>query len=167
MDTSNSLNRIRKIAITDNERVKDIILTVMADYGCIGEGFSSSDPEVQIMYQTYTNDRSVFYVIEDENGQVQGCGGIGPLLGGGDMICELKKMYFLPSLRGHGLGQLMIDTCLDVSKIIGYQQCYLETLEAMQAANHLYYKNGFKKLDTPLGATGHIGCDAYFVKDLY
>ena len=75
-------------------------------------------------------------------------------------------MYFLKELRGKGLGQLMIDTCIEAARDYGYTQCYLETLEAMKAANHLYHKNGFKKLIKNMGATGHSGCDAYFVKDL-
>ena len=157
---------IRKIALSDNSRVKDIILTVMADFGCIGEGYSSSDPEVQSMYEAYTNDHSAFFVISDNDNEVYGCGGIGPLSGGDAKICELKKMYFLPELRGKGMGQLMIDTCIETAKRLGYTQCYLETLEAMEAANHLYHKNGFRKLSCHMGATGHSGCDAYFVKDL-
>lgn len=165
-DISHSAYHIRKIALSDNTRVKEIILTVMADFGCIGEGYSSSDPEVSTMYEAYTNDLAAFYVIEDKYGTVLGCGGIGPLSGGDSSICELKKMYFMPELRGQGLGQLMIDTCMKAAHDCGYKKCYLETLEAMEAANHLYHKNGFMKLDQPMGATGHSGCDAYFVREL-
>lgn len=167
MDTSSSKYSIRKIALQDNNKVKEIILSVMADYGCIGEGYSSSDPEVESMYESYTNDESAFFVVHDQNGEVYGCGGIGPLEGGESTLCELKKMYFLKELRGLGFGQLMIDTCLRSAVDCGYRQCYLETLEAMEAANYLYHKNGFVKLQQPLGATGHSGCDAYFVKDLF
>ncbi len=166
MAISNLKYSIRKIALSDNERVKDIILSVMADYGCIGEGYSSSDPEVYAMYEEYTNEHSAFFVVENEMGKVLGCGGIGPLSGGDESICELKKMYFLDELRGLGFGQVMIDTCLEAAVHCGYTKCYLETLEAMEAANHLYHKNGFIKLTKPLGATGHSGCDAYFMKTL-
>ena len=167
MDTSKSKYAIRKIASSDNDKVRAIILSVMDDFGCIGEGYSSSDPEVQSMYEAYANEQSAFYVIVDAENVIYGCGGIGPLSGGDDKICELKKMYFLPELRGKGLGQLMIDTCVDAARDNGYSQCYLETLEAMEAANHLYHKNGFQKLNHNMGATGHSGCDAYFVKNLY
>lgn len=166
MNISNSKYRIRRIEATDNPTVRDIILSVMADYGCIGEGYSSSDPEVQSMYEAYTHEQSAFFVIENLEGEVLGCGGIGPLAGAHTECCELKKMYFLNALRGQGLGQLMIDTCLDAARQYGYTQCYLETLEAMEAANHLYNKNGFAKLNQPYGATGHSGCDAYYIKAL-
>lgn len=166
MDTSNFEYSIRKIALKDNVRVKDIILTIMADYGCIGVGYSSSDPEVQSMYEAYTNQKSAFFVVEDFQGEIFGCGGIGPLAGGDESVCELKKMYFLNELRGKGFGQVMIDTCIEAAIQFGYARCYLETLEAMEAANHLYHKNGFVKLSQPYGATGHSGCDAYFMKEL-
>ncbi len=166
MDTSKSKYQIRIIAPSDNERVSEIILSVMADFGCIGEGYSSSDPEVQSMYEAYTNDQSAFFVIADHENVIYGCGGIGPLSGGDSETCELKKMYFLSELRGKGLGQLMIDTCVEAAKSRNYSKCYLETLEAMKAANHLYYKNDFKKLTCNMGSTGHSGCDAYFVKQL-
>jgi len=167
MDTSKSKYIIRRISQSDNEIVRDIILSVMTDFGCIGDGFSSSDAELHTMYETYSLEGSAFFVIEDiETNQVLGCCGIGPLQGGERSICELKKMYFLPQLRGLGLGQMIIDTCMAAARKYGYQKCYLETLEAMAAANHLYHKNDFVKLKEPLGATGHNGCDAYLIKDL-
>jgi len=122
--------------------------------------------KLQTMNKAYTNDQSAFFVISDQENVIYGHVGIGPLSGGIATICELKKMYFLQELRGKGLGQLMIDTCIEAARDYGYTQCYLETLEAMKAANHLYHKNGFKKLIKNMGATGHSGCDAYFVKDL-
>lgn len=163
MNTSEII--FRPIRVEDNAAVADIILSVMEGYGCMGEGFSSSDPEVHDMYHYYLDDRSAFYVIE-YRGQVLGCGGIAPLQGADPTICELKKMYFLAELRGHGYGQKMIDQCLTKAKELGYQQCYLETVEAMQAANHLYRKNGFIALTSHMGATGHSGCDAYYIKAL-
>jgi putative acetyltransferase len=36
----------------------------------------------------------------------------------------------------------------------------------MDAAIHLYERTGFTALCAPLGATGHFGCDRWFVKDL-
>lgn len=166
MGTSNITYRIREIALSDNDRVRDIILSVMEDYGCIGEGYSSSDPEVQSMYEAYNSPRSAFFVVSDERDVIYGCGGIGELSGGDQSTCELKKMYFLTELRGQGFGQTMIDTCLKAALARGYKQCYLETLEAMKEANHLYRKNGFQRLQTNLGQTGHSSCDAYFVKQL-
>jgi putative acetyltransferase len=48
----------------------------------------------------------------------------------------------------------------------GYKTCYLETIRAMTTARALYQKYGFKKLDAPMGNTGHFGCDAWFTLSL-
>ena len=41
------------------------------------------------------------------DGRVVGGGGIAPLAGGDPDVCELRKMYFLPSLRGLGAGMAL------------------------------------------------------------
>lgn len=42
---------IRKIKTQDNQSVKNIIHTVMPEFGASGEGFAIHDPEVEDMYQ--------------------------------------------------------------------------------------------------------------------
>ena len=56
--------------------------------------------------------------------------------------------------------------CLDAARGFGFRQCYLETLTGMDAAQSLYHRSGFTRIDHPLGATGHGGCDRYYVLDL-
>ena len=123
------------------------------------------DPEVDDMHGAYNNDKSAFYVVE-EDGKVMGVGGIGPLVGGDTDTCELKKMYFLPELRGKGQGKALMEVCLSVAKEMGYPKCYLETVERMIAANGLYQKYGFQPLGHHLGGTGHNGCDSFYIKSL-
>jgi putative acetyltransferase len=43
---------------------------------------------------------------------------------------------------------------------------YLETLKTMTAARRLYESFGFEPRLAPLGATGHFGCDAWFVREV-
>jgi putative acetyltransferase len=97
---------------------------------------------------------------------VSGGGGIAPLDGGAREVCELRKMYFLPELRGLGVGRRVLDRCLATARELGYRQCYLETLTGMDAAKRLYERTGFRRLDAPCGATGHFGCDAWYALDL-
>ena len=75
-------------------------------------------------------------------------------------------MYFLPEARGHGWGRKLMEKCLDTARRLGYQKCYLETVERMQTANLLYKKMGFEALCGRMGDTGHGSCDTYLVKDL-
>ena len=95
-----------------------------------------------------------------------GCGGIGPLAGGDPSVCELRKMYFLGELRGTGMGTKLLNASLKAARKLGYRQCYLETLESMTHARHLYRKHGFKPLKNPLGETGHYHCNTWMVKNL-
>lgn len=159
--------KIREIEIDDNEQVAKIIRKVMTEFSCVGEGYSINDPEVDAMFEAYNNDRSAFCVIENENTkEVLGCGGIAHLKNAEPHICELQKMYFLNELRGFGMGQKLLEICLGLATELGYSQCYLETVTQMEAANGLYIKNGFTKLNQPEGNTGHCSCDSYYVKEL-
>lgn len=156
---------LRPIEPQDNAGVARVIRTVMTEFGAVGEGYSIMDPEVDQMYESYTNDRSAFFVIEKE-GEIFGCGGIAPLTGAAESICELRKMYFFPALRGLGFGKRLLQVCLEAARQLGYQQCYLETLERMWQANKLYQKMGFQALSSTLGNTGHSACDRFLVLDL-
>jgi len=157
--------KIRVIDESDSAGVKKVIQTVMPEFGASGPGFAIHDPEVQDMHSAYQKPRHVYFVIESD-GHILGGGGIAPLEGNEDNVCELRKMYFLPEVRGKGLGQEVMDLCLKSARDFGFKQCYLETLETMTGARKLYEKNGFRKIDGSMGETGHFGCDAYYLKEL-
>lgn len=157
--------RIRPIGKRDNPAVARIIRDVMTEFGAVGEGYSINDPEVDDMFTAYASGRAVFHVIT-RGKQVLGCGGIGPLEGADPSVCELRKMYFLPEVRGTGMGTRLLRICLNDAVRLGYETCYLETLEHMTQARHLYRKFGFQSIDKPLGNTGHSGCNHWMVKKL-
>lgn len=156
---------LRPIRPSDNEQVARIIRTVMTEFGAVGHGFSIMDPEVDHMYEAYQAPGHAMYVVE-KNARLLGCGGFGPLVGGEAHVCELKKMYFLPELRGKGMGRKLVSLVLEEARHTGYTKCYLETLSSMRAANALYQKMGFSPLASALGATGHGGCDAWYLREL-
>jgi putative acetyltransferase len=119
------------------------------------------------MSRAYDRAGAAYFVVEDPaGGRVLGGGGVAPLDGGEPDVCELRKMYFLPEARGRGVGAAMLDTCLDAARRLGYRRCYLETLTGMDAAQRLYARAGFRRIDGAMGATGHFGCDRYFLLDL-
>lgn len=155
----------RTITQDDNPVIAEIIKTVMTTFGCVGEGFSIEDAEVDAMSEAYSDSRSIYYVVELD-GQVVGGAGISQLIGAKETVCELKKMYFLPEGRGHGLGRQLINQLIEDAKRFGYKTCYLETVERMQAANSLYASCGFVKSSETVGNTGHGGCDTYYTLDL-
>ena len=157
--------RIRPIEFRDNAAVARIIRDVMTEFGATGCNSSIADAEVDAMSEAYRAPAAAFFVIED-GPRVLGCGGMGPLAGGPAEVCELRKMYFRPELRGAGLGSRLLGRILEAAREAGYRQCYLETMGSMEAARRLYLKHGFKAIDAPLGATGHSACNRWMVRDL-
>lgn len=137
----------------------------MTEFDCTGEGYAIGDPEVDAMSEHYATQRARYFVVEDESG-VAGAGGFGPLEGvdPAEGVAELRKMYFLPRLRGRGAGDRLLSTLLDAMRLAGFSRCYLETTSRMHAAQRLYLRHGFVEIDTPLGATGHGACDRFFAR---
>lgn len=156
---------IRAITSADDPAVKALIEAVMPEFGASGPGFALHDPEVQAMSRSYDHPRAQYFVVVSA-GQVLGGAGFAPLDGGDPRVCELRKMYFLPALRGRGVGARLLRHTLDAATAAGFATCYLETLETMHAARRLYLRFGFRQLKAPLGATGHFGCDAWFARAL-
>jgi putative acetyltransferase len=156
---------IRPIKQADDPRMAQIIRTVMPQFGAVGDGFAINDPEVDWMSRAYAEPRCSYFVVE-RNGQVMGGGGVAPLIDGDEDLCELRKMYFLPELRGMGAGTALMQLCLDAARRHGFRRCYLETLQGMDAAMKLYERSGFRRLPGPMGATGHGGCNAFYLLEL-
>jgi putative acetyltransferase len=155
---------IRPIAAADDEAVKNIIHTVMPEFGASGEGFAIHDAEVAGMCDAYNRQGAAYFVLEIA-GSVLGGAGIAPL-DGEPGICELRKMYFMPAARGLGAGTAMMQRCLDFAKSASYHTVYLETLSGMDAAFKLYERSGFERIKAARGNTGHHGCNRFYQRAL-
>jgi putative acetyltransferase len=156
---------VRPIRPSDDPALAAIIREVMKSVGADVAGSSIHDAEVDEMHANYTGPRAAYFVVED-GGHVLGGGGIGPLAGGDADTCELRKMYFLPELRGRGYGERVLRRCLDAARERGYQRCYLETRDGMEAAQKLYVKIGFQPACQTLGTTGHSACNRLYLLEL-
>ncbi len=157
--------KIREIQLQDNAEVAKVIRSVLDEFNVPKVGTAYADPELDMMFETYENPKSAYFVVE-KDGKIIGCAGIAPLANGSPEICELQKMYFLPETRGLGLGAQMMDACLTKAKALGFTKCYLETMPYMEAAQKLYKKSGFDYLDEPMGCTGHSSCPVWMIKQL-
>ena len=156
---------IRTIKASDDAAMANVIRTVMPEFGAVGDGFAINDPEVDWLSKAYSEPRCAYFVVTVDD-VVLGGGGVAPLLGGDGDTCELRKMYFLPSLRGLGAGSAMMRQCLAFAREAGYRQCYLETLTVMDQAQALYEHSGFKRIPAALGDTGHFACNRFYLLDL-
>ena len=156
---------IRPIQPSDDAAMAEVIRTVMPEFGAIGDGFAINDPEVNWLSKAYSAERCAYFVVAID-GKVMGGGGVAPLTGGSQDVCELRKMYFLSALRGLGAGTALMQQCLDAARQLHFRQCYLETLIGMNAAMRLYERSGFQRIPGAMGATGHGGCNTFYLMDL-
>ena len=156
---------IRQICKKDNLSLSEVIRKVLIEIGVPKKGTAFSDLEVDFMFEAYNKKRSIYYVVEND-GKIYGGAGISHLNEADYNICELQKMYFLPSIRGKGLGNQMIEKCLDFALNNKFKYCYIETLPYMKAAQKLYLKKGFSYIEGPIGNTGHTSCNVWLLKKL-
>lgn len=156
--------RIRPITPADNPAIAAVVRAVSAEYGLTADkGYGVADPNLDFLHETYLGERSRYWVIEGPDGTILGGGGIAPLAGEEGQVCELQKMYFMPSLRGLGLGRRLVLQAQDEARALGYQRCYLETTAVLREATALYESLGFEHLPGPLGSTGHDACEICMV----
>lgn len=156
---------IRPVRPSDNAALARLIRGVMDEYGIADDACAGHGSEVDDMHDAYRGDRTA-YVVVARGRRVLGGGGIGPLAGAARSVCELRKMYFLPELRGLGLGRRVLDLLLDRARAMGYCQCYLETSDPMVEARQLYERLGFRAQAGPAGNTGYTACNRWYLKEL-
>lgn len=158
---------IRDIEVNDNQALIELVHSTLSEFGASkGDGFAMDDEELLDMYKNYQQNGRHYFVIE-QNGKVLGGAGVAPLEDDNNPnICELRKMYFSPALRGQGMGKAMIDKCIVKAQELGYEGMYLETINEMKIAQKLYRSRGFEYLKQRMGNTGHHACPVFMLKKL-
>lgn len=73
--------------------------------------------------------------------QPAGCIALQPLPEAG--VCEMKRLYVVPSFRKFGIGRKLVQAILDDAKALGYHIMKLDTLDRLQPAIQLYKAFGF------------------------
>jgi putative acetyltransferase len=123
----------------DVSAIKELVFKVLLEFGLQPDP-SSTDADLNDIDANYLNHGGMFYVIENADGQIVGTGGIAL---SSSKVCELRKMYLAPSVRGVGLGKKMLHLLLAESKKLGFQQVTLETASVLKHAIILYKAAGF------------------------
>ena len=123
------------------------------------------DPTTDQLFELFQKKGAVYNVAEID-GSIAGGAGLYPTDGLPDDTCELVKMYLLPEARGLGAGRMLIEKCLEQATELGYKNVYLETMPELKQAMNVYAKFGFQYLKSPMGNSGHTGCELWMLKSL-
>ena len=158
--------KLRFIQQSDNQDIAKIIRDTLTEFGANHPGTVYFDSATDTLFEVFQKPKSVYFIAETEEGKIVGGGGIFPTEGLPSDTCELVKMYLLPEARGIGLGKLIIKKCLQTAKEKGFAQVYLESMPELKQAVKVYEKFGFTYLCSPMGNSGHFGCDLHMIKDL-
>jgi len=156
---------IREIQKQDNQAIATVIRNVLIELNVPKVGTAYADPQLDFMFEAYSVANASYFVVT-KNGLIVGGAGISRLPNDDLNVCELQKMYFLPEIRGLGIGAQLMEHCLWSAKDFGYKKCYLETMPNMIDAQKLYKKSGFEYLCEPMGNTGHTSCPVWMMKQL-
>ncbi|HEU5268098.1 MAG TPA: GNAT family N-acetyltransferase [Jatrophihabitans sp.] len=85
-----------------------------------------------------------FAWIAERNGRRVGCVF---LVGNDQATAQLRILLVTPDGRGHGLGQALVQRCVDFSRRAGYDQLVLWTNDPLAAARRIYLAAGFELVD--------------------
>ena len=157
---------IRPIEPRDDAALAAIIRTVMPEFGASGDGFAINDPGSGLDEPRLCASRAAPTSWSSATAWCWAAAASRRWKAATRTTCELRKMYFLPALRGLGAGAAMMTRCLEAARGFGFRRCYLETLCGMDAAMRLYERTGFRRIAGPMGATGHGGCNTFYLLDL-
>jgi carbonic anhydrase len=106
--------------------------------------FQGFEEEVNTLPGKYDQPYGKLYIVK-YNDKYSGCIGLRKLEDG---ICEMKRLYLKPELRGKGIGNELVQKLIQDAKEIGYKKMRLDTIkEKMPNAVKLYEKYGFVKTE--------------------
>jgi putative acetyltransferase len=85
----------------------------------------------------------VRFLLMRDDGAPVGCCALQPNPDSGVEGLELKRMYVVPTSRGHGTANLLLRAAEDLARSLGAAQVYLETGTRQPEAIRFYERNGY------------------------
>ena len=104
--------------------------------------FQNFETELATLPGDYAPPRGVLLLAVHEGAPV-GCVGVRPLEGS---ICEMKRLYVRPGLRGLRIGYRLATEALAAAHRSGFATIRLDTLPSMHEARALYLRLGFHEI---------------------
>jgi ribosomal protein S18 acetylase RimI-like enzyme len=105
--------------------------------------FQNIEDELKNFPQKYEPPEGEFIIAKDSDAVI-GCVAIKKLE---NRICEMKRLFVKDEYKSMGIGKKLVERIIEESKIKNYKKMRLDTLQTMEAALNLYYKNGFYEIE--------------------
>jgi ribosomal protein S18 acetylase RimI-like enzyme len=65
-----------------------------------------------------------------------------------DKTCEMKRLFVDDKYKGRGIGEDLVEKIIEEAKKNNYERIRLNTLDTMDVALEVYYKNGFYEIES-------------------
>jgi ribosomal protein S18 acetylase RimI-like enzyme len=130
----------------DYARIAELTVGVYVDGGLASDGYTPELADV-----AGRADRAELLVVRDAEGRIVGSvalvleGDFGEVTTSDDEAA-FRMLVVDPSARGQGIGELLVNTCLDRARAAGKRRMVLSTGPRMTAAHRLYERLGFTRL---------------------
>ncbi len=141
--------RFREVDVTSAEA-----LTLLDAYFAErAAGFPAEQGAYRPAYPTaeqFTPPAGVFLVVEDDDGDVIGCGGLRRIQRRPetlDVRFEVKHLWLAPAARGRGAGRRLLDELERRAAEFGAQEVVLDTNASLEAAGGLYRSSGYVDIE--------------------
>jgi putative acetyltransferase len=135
---------IRTATNQDKDRITALLFGVLSEFG-LQPNPESTDADLNDIEKNYLAAGGSFELLEDREGNLLGMVGLCPL---DEETCELRKMYFVPQVRGLGLGKLILERTINHARQSGFRKITLETAGVLKGAIHLYLSFGFMPVES-------------------
>jgi putative acetyltransferase len=130
---------IREARNTDSDTIKQLVFSVLREYGLKPDP-ASTDKDLDNIEEQYFHPGGFFAIVEIDH-IIVATMGLHPV---DDSTCELRKMYCLPQCRGRGLGRRLMEFALTKARELGFRPMILETASPLKEAIGLYSRFGFQ-----------------------
>ena len=103
--------------------------------------YTSFEQELDNLELYYADEDKIKLIVVDEaSNTIAGCVALRSFSPG---VAEMKRLYVVPSFRGHKLGRKLAEAIIEKAVEKGYHAMVLDTMYEMLAAQQLYYSLGF------------------------